>query len=124
MMRRRKYFTPQDSGNIITGEFREPVSSNVYANGSNQNGGNVITDKRITRVHAPPGGRQTFSIATMMASDEQSSLPLNCAPTKAHAVSSNVFANGANQNSGNFLTDKPTTRVRAPPGGVSTLRLI
>ncbi len=38
-------------------------------------------------------------------------------------VSSNVFANGANQNSGNFITDKPITRIHAPPGGVSTLRL-
>jgi len=114
---RRKYFGPQDSGNIITGEFREQVSSNVYANGNNQNGGNVITDKRITRVHAPPGGRQTFSIATMMT-DEQAP------PTQtSKVVSSNIFASGANQNSGNFLTDKPMTRVRAPPGGVSTLRL-
>jgi len=118
-MSRRKYFGPQDSGNIITGEYREPVSSNIYANGSNQNGGNVITDKRITKVHAPPGGRQTFSIATMMDKEEQK--PAVNSPSKG--VSSNVFANGANQNSGNFLTERPTTRVRAPPGGVSTLRL-
>ena len=118
-MQRRKYFGPQDSGNIITGEYREKVSSNVYANGSNQNGGNVITDKRITRVHAPPGGQQTFSIATMIDQEDQRS-ELNRQPK---AVSSNVFANGANQNAGNVLTEKPTTRIRAPPGGFSTLRL-
>lgn len=35
-------------------------------------------------------------------------------------VSANVFANGGNQNSGNFLTDRPTTRVVAAPGGSST----
>ena len=118
----RKYFGQQDSGNIITGDYRDAVSSNVYANGNNHNGGNVITDKRITKVHAPPGGRQSFSIATMMddTSADRSGL---CKVNTRQAVSSNVFASGANQNAGNVLTDKPTTRIRAPPGGVSTLRL-
>ena len=31
-------------------------------------------------------------------------------------VSSNSFASSANQNSGNVLTDRATTRVAAPPG--------
>ena len=31
-------------------------SSNRYANGNNQNVGNVITDRSSTRIHAPPGG--------------------------------------------------------------------
>jgi len=35
--------------------------------------------------------------------------------------SSNKFANGSNMNSGNFTTDKPTTRVVAPPGGKSQI---
>lgn len=36
---------------------REPrVSSNAYASGGNQNCGNVITDRRSTRVSHPPGG--------------------------------------------------------------------
>ena len=116
----RKYFGPQDSGNIITGDYRDTVSSNVYANGNNQNGGNVITDKRITKVHAPPGGRQSFSIATMI---DETPADQGFSRVSRQAVSSNVFANGSNQNSGNVLTDKPTTRIRAPPGGVSTLRL-
>jgi len=36
---------------------------------------------------------------------------------------SNTFARGANQNCGNVISDTPTTRVNAPPGGASTLRL-
>ncbi|ETO67052.1 hypothetical protein F442_15813 [Phytophthora nicotianae P10297] len=35
---------------------RAGASSNQYACGANQNSGNVLTDRRITRIHAPPGG--------------------------------------------------------------------
>lgn len=35
-------------------------------------------------------------------------------------VSANCFARGGNPNSGNVLTDKPTSRVLAPPGGRSS----
>ena len=38
------------------------VSSNAYATGSNQNCGNVITDRSSTRLHAPPGGKSSFSL--------------------------------------------------------------
>jgi hypothetical protein len=37
------------------------------------------------------------------------------------ALSSNAFANGANQNAGNVLTDRRTTRVLAAPGGKSSI---
>lgn len=35
-------------------------------------------------------------------------------------VSANAFASGTNQNCGNFMTDRPTSRVLAPPGGRSS----
>jgi len=38
-------------------------------------------------------------------------------------VSSNSFASSANQNSGNVLSDTPSTRVLRPPGGHSTFQL-
>jgi hypothetical protein len=38
-------------------------------------------------------------------------------------MSANKFSNGANQNSGNVLTDRPTTRLNQAPGGTSTLIL-
>ena len=37
------------------------------------------------------------------------------------AKGSNAYANGANQNCGNVLTDRPTTRLHAPPGGASSI---
>lgn len=39
------------------------------------------------------------------------------------ALSSNAFASGHNQNCGNFITGRPSSRVTAPPGGHSTFSL-
>jgi len=36
------------------------MSSNAYANGANQNCGNVLTDRRTTKVLAPPGGHSSI----------------------------------------------------------------
>ena len=44
---------------------RACVSSNQFANGSDQNVGNVITDRRMIKINAPPGGHSSFSISTM-----------------------------------------------------------
>eukprot|EP00746_Dinoflagellata_sp_MGD_P166158 gnl/MRDRNA2_/MRDRNA2_95870_c0_seq1.p1 gnl/MRDRNA2_/MRDRNA2_95870_c0~~gnl/MRDRNA2_/MRDRNA2_95870_c0_seq1.p1 ORF type:complete len:327 (+),score=78.95 gnl/MRDRNA2_/MRDRNA2_95870_c0_seq1:56-1036(+) len=38
-------------------------------------------------------------------------------------LSSNMYASGANQNCGNVLTDKPTSRVLRPPGGGGSLQI-
>ena len=32
------------------------------------------------------------------------------------STSANAFASGSNQNAGNFITDRSTTRIAAPPG--------
>ena len=37
------------------------------------------------------------------------------------SVSSNVFAHGSNMNSGNVITNRPTSRVLNPPGGSISL---
>ena len=39
------------------------------------------------------------------------------------AVSANAFASGSNQNSGNVMTGRPTSRVLAPPGGHCSIQL-
>jgi hypothetical protein len=41
----------------------------------------------------------------------------------AGAQGSNAFASGANQNCGNSITDRPTTRLHAPPGGQTTISI-
>lgn len=118
------------------------VSSNAYATGSDQNCGNVITDRPTTRLHAPPGGHSSFSfgqgddapaeprgagLSRQAAQDAASGARSNVnsqvfgAPSAAYSGSSNAFANGADQNCGNFITDRPTTRLHAPPGGRSQI---
>jgi SPIRAL1-like protein len=140
--------------------FRDNRSSNAFANGANQNCGNVLTDRPTTRLHAPPGGQsQIASILSWGGDDEPSTNsraqraargPAVPAPASfgvdpmqrarepapnfesrrndyAQAaggnggVSSNAYASGANQNCGNVLTDRRTTRVSAPPGGHSSI---
>ncbi|CBJ25618.1 conserved unknown protein [Ectocarpus siliculosus] len=168
------------------------LSSNAYASGVNQNAGNFLTDKPITRIHAPPGGASSISFGdqhtgptaaaagvTTKTQDQQglvlgtptqpttpesaesteegpAPIPMMELPpappaveeeaeeeaavvpppapeevveaeeaaapsSAAAAVSSNAYASGSNQNSGNFMTGRPTTRVRAPPGGASSI---
>eukprot|EP00639_Heterosigma_akashiwo_P001157 CAMPEP_0194567926 /NCGR_PEP_ID=MMETSP0292-20121207/6228_1 /TAXON_ID=39354 /ORGANISM="Heterosigma akashiwo, Strain CCMP2393" /LENGTH=185 /DNA_ID=CAMNT_0039417837 /DNA_START=118 /DNA_END=675 /DNA_ORIENTATION=+ len=120
-----------------TEDVPQKVSSNAYASGVSQNTGNFITDRPTTRVHAAPGGKSSFSLAHdqpenprtankqanaqpgQLAAAPQSAAPAQ--PAQPQKVSSNSYASGHSQNTGNFITDKPTTRVRAPPGGSSTI---
>jgi hypothetical protein len=128
---------------------RQGVSSNVFASGSNQNCGNIITDRATTRVTHAPGGASQWSIsdagavngaAKANASQFKASFASMTAPgampamqqaqqqTQQQAqqggalggVSSNRYANGANQNVGNMISDRSTTRVMMPPGGASS----
>ena len=124
------------------------TSSNAFASGSNQNSGNVITDRSSTRIHAPPGGRSSLNlfgggggsalspVAAGAAPAVRAAAPALAAAAAAPAVaaavpagsgpvstSSNVYASGSNQNSGNVLTDRPSTRVRRPPGGKSSFTI-
>lgn len=46
------YYPPTSTGST--------TSANRYANGANQNCGNVITDRPTTKVHGPPGGRSSI----------------------------------------------------------------
>ena len=110
--------------------------SNAYASGANQNCGNVITDRPTTRLHAPPGGSSSIclsdgssEIVAPRAATGRTPLA-DAAPPAATAEpvfganakkGSNAYASGANQNCGNVLTDRPTTRLHAPPGGASSV---
>ena len=39
----------------------------------------------------------------------------------SRGVSSNAYASGSSQNTGNVITDRPTSRVTQPPGGTSSI---
>jgi len=90
------------------------VSSSKFANGSNQNCGNVLSERPSTRLHQAPGGNSTLLLGVCHDSGGQNEVV---------TVSSNKFASGANQNSGNMISDRPSTRVRQAPGGHTTICL-
>jgi len=132
--------TPKPATQVVQ---QRRTSSNAYASGSNQNAGNVITDRPSTRVHAPPGGRSQIhfggdepaskspvptaapapAAATVVASSELTKATPKPATqvVKHQRTSSNAYASGSNQNAGNVITDRPSTRVHAPPGGRSQI---
>ena len=120
-----------------------------FASGTNQNCGNFMTDVPTSRVLAPPGGssqagslifgggasaddrfgnRRSKNTNVSAASkkplveqgNQQPAQETTYGKQQTRAVSSNAFANGTNQNCGNFISDRPTSRVLAPPGGRSS----
>jgi SPIRAL1-like protein len=112
-------------------------SSNTWARNDSQNSGNFISERSSTRLHAPPGGHSSFSFGEPGAVDDRfahhankstraasenttTNIAASTATTKtvsSGSVSSNAWASNGNQNSGNFISDRSTTRVLAPPGG-------
>ena len=189
---------------------RTAPSANAFASGRDQNCGNVVTGRPTSRVLAPPGGTQTFTLgndddlneennalpsSSSSSSSESSSVvvvdplalkrmplselrtlcrrhslqPAGCKDALverledwmmmmnnnnnnnntgveiSHDVfdatraapgttrgrennnnnnntnnNSNNYARATSQNVGNFLTERPTSRVLAPPGGASS----
>mmetsp|Transcript_26272 Transcript_26272/g.57782 ORF Transcript_26272/g.57782 Transcript_26272/m.57782 type:complete len:275 (-) Transcript_26272:154-978(-) len=119
-------------------------SSNNFASGTNQNYGNSISDTPSTRVARPPGGESSFSfgweepgpprraapgagcdglgaqVAAGARGAQAPSGPSEYVAGGRLRVSGNSYASGANQNSGNVLSDVASTRVSAPPGGASS----
>jgi len=106
---------PDDMLQKATNVLKDGASSNRFANGANQNSGNVITDRPTTRLHFAPGGASTICLGS-----DDGDKATNVLKERASA---NRFANGANQNCGNVITDRPTTRLHFAPGGASTICL-
>jgi len=103
--------------------------SNAHANGANQNCGNYITDRPTSKVSQVPGGKSNFSDMSFGGKDtSQIKVPNKRDPNARYdqagghgfrAKGSNAHANGANQNCGNCITDRPTSKVSQVPGGKS-----
>mmetsp|Transcript_5804 Transcript_5804/g.12646 ORF Transcript_5804/g.12646 Transcript_5804/m.12646 type:complete len:152 (+) Transcript_5804:118-573(+) len=60
--------------------------------------------------------------ATDSSAATQPPAPAVAAGTSS-TLSANAFASGSNQNSGNVMTGRPTSRVLAPPGGHCSIQL-
>merc|ERR1712166_1574374 len=90
----------------------------------NQNCGNYITDRPTSKVSQVPGGKSNFSDMSFGGKDtSQIKVPNKRDPNARYdqagghgfrAKGSNAHANGANQNCGNCITDRPTSVSAAP----------
>eukprot|EP00798_Chlamydomonas_sp_ICE-L_P005972 gene5972-5257_t len=124
---------------LSTADTVEGHLKNNYTRGAGQNVGNFMTDRNSSRVLAPPGGATQISfgdyqdpnIAKISFGDYQDP---NIAKAKSSAVSNiadighsiagnNYSRPSGMQNVGNFMTDRNSSRVLAPPGGSSQSQL-
>ena len=100
-------------------------NENIFVNGKR-------TSSRITE---EPGGKSSVQLGWDWDSPEPKQKKEKLSndshlQTKANVtisshvparVSSNAYANGHSQNTGNVLTDRPTSKVTQPPGGRSSI---
>lgn len=97
----------------------EAVSESVVKSASNAIGGvdsiNFANDSAHT-IAKPMRTMNATAAASRINLEDNSFTP-------TPGVSSNRFASGSNANSGNVLTDRPTTRVHQAPGGTSSISL-
>ena len=121
----------QNCGNVMTG--RSSTRLHAPPGGKSQAGSLIFGGDGGDRFAGHRGNskgaqrQQQSSISFGSAPQEQTSAAMNnqhqqaSAPAKkSGAISANAFASGTNQNCGNFITDRPTSRVLAPPGGRSS----
>jgi hypothetical protein len=101
---------PGGSSSICLGD--ENVSSTPVKKSQSCLSTPVRTVPTPSRLRQSPGGEATICFGGDAAD-----------PFNTHTVSSSKFANGANQNCGNVITDRSSTRLHHAPGGASTLCL-
>jgi len=130
----RLHHAPGGASSLCLGSDEPAVvastSSNKFASGANQNSGNTITDRSTTRLHHAPGGASSLCLGSDVESEVivpertvAASPGAASGPAAVVGTSSNKFASGVNQNSGNTITDRSSTRVHQAPGGASTVCL-
>lgn len=90
--------------------------------GEKENDGNGAPTVVTTTAEAKKAEDKTADDADEAAAAAQPPAPVVAAGTSS-ALSANAFASGSNQNSGNVLTGRPTSRVLAPPGGHCSIQL-
>jgi SPIRAL1-like protein len=121
----------------IAGANSEAVElQNNYVRPDGQNVGNFLTDRPSSRVLAAPGGASQISLGGGLGGGVTSSLgssqgrssggesPVYAEKTAGAAAPSHVnnYSRPAgSQNLGNFMTDRRSTKVHAPPGGASSI---
>jgi SPIRAL1-like protein len=90
----------------------------------------MITERPSVRLHAPSGGHTSFNIfkqqsgSCQQASGGQQTFNSGVGSdtyfahgSRPNSMSSNAYASGQHQNTGNHITERSSTRRLAPPGG-------
>lgn len=121
-----------DTCNSVPSAASAPQTAvaNNYSRPEGQNVGNFLTDRPTSRVLAPPGGGTQFSLGdgshTMETTAKATVTVIPAAEPKDeafgnHSSTGNNYTRPEGQNVGNFLGDRPSSRVLAPPGGGSQI---
>lgn len=127
---------------LTTGDVDGGNARNNYSRPEGQNVGNFLTDRNSSRVLAPPGGGSSIVFgddepaAAHMASRGgrasgaltrgnpnamSADNPMSGGGAATNNYATNNYARSGGQNVGNFLTDRKTVKVAAPPGGASQI---
>ncbi|XP_044468974.1 protein SPIRAL1-like 5 [Mangifera indica] len=69
----------------------------------------------------PPASPATVTIKAPWGTDDNSSKESPTDPSSKKSKASNNYHRAQGKNSGNFVTDRPSTKVQAAPGGESSL---
>ncbi|CAK9313137.1 unnamed protein product [Citrullus colocynthis] len=105
----------------------------VSSGGGQSSLGYLFGDGEAPNAGAPKGGRQapppsnegkTVSKPAVTKPAATASPPADVTkqiPAGIHSSSSNNYLRADGQNTGNFITDRPSTKVHAAPGGGSSL---
>lgn len=104
---------PGGNSSLSLGE-ELPESRFSHCEGQGQDASACMSLEAKLRFPCAPGGNATV----VLGQDEESIVG-----SLTEKVTSNSFANGASQNVGNVLTERPTVRLHQAPGGKSTLVL-
>ncbi|KAJ9505667.1 hypothetical protein QJQ45_026705 [Haematococcus lacustris] len=102
---------------------------NNYVRPAGQNVGNFLTERNSSRVLAPPGGASQicFGSSDAPAPPTKTGRAADVNPISGQAPdgktgsSNNNYARPSGQNVGNYITDRSSSRVLAPPGGASQI---
>ena len=105
------------------GRSANPAQSNTYASTQHQvtqQQPSSFANKEQYNYQSNTQQQSSAPVAAVKATTGATTTATTGATTATYGTSANAFASGTNQNCGNFITDRPTSRVLAPPVGRSS----
>ena len=105
-------------GNPSTEDRFAPAQQNTYASTQHTSGQQQQQQQQQQSSSSSSfSNKEQFNYQNNVQTTQQ---PVAKKATQSRGISGNAYANGTNQNCGNYITDRPTSRVLAPPGGKSS----